>query len=121
MMSLADKEPPSKLNELIDRVRAAAIRKPVDLRACWNWFYLCVMRDDHAGAFEASRRLAEASPDDPLALWAFLHTVSGTKDAARRTVCRLAARAAGGKRRATGKKRSRSHGLVLSSPACAPP
>ena len=32
MMSLADKEQPSKLNELIDRTRTAAVRKPVDLR-----------------------------------------------------------------------------------------
>ena len=69
------------------------------MHAIWNWFYLCVMRDDNAGAFEAGRRLVEAAPGDPLALWAFLHAVGGQRNAAGPAVFRLAAPATGRERR----------------------
>ena len=49
LVSLAGKEQPSRQDEVIAGFRAAALKTPGDLRAIWNWFYLCIMREDHAG------------------------------------------------------------------------
>ncbi len=57
--------------------RKAAEKTPADLRAIWDWFYLCEMRYDNAGAFAAARALSRAAPTDPLALWAYLYALGG--------------------------------------------
>jgi tetratricopeptide (TPR) repeat protein len=79
LVSLAGKERPSRMNETIDRVRTAALKTPVDLHAIWSWYYLCLMRYDNAGAFEAGKRLTQVAPGDPLAIWAYLHALGGRK------------------------------------------
>ncbi len=75
LVSLAGKEQPSRQDDVIAGFRAAALKTPTDLHAIWNWFYMCAVRDDHAGAFEAARKLTEPAPHDPLALWAFLNAL----------------------------------------------
>ena len=42
-------------------IRSRAFKTPSDLDAIWNWFHLCAMREDHAGAAEAARKLTEAT------------------------------------------------------------
>ncbi len=79
LVSLAGKEQPSRQDTVVAGFVAAARKTPGDLRAIWNWFYLCIIREDHAGAFEAAGKLSEAAPHDPLALWAFLNAL-GPRD-----------------------------------------
>ena len=54
LVSLADKEQPDADDESSRDSRGRA-KTPGDVHAIWNWFYLCVIRDDNAGAFEAGR------------------------------------------------------------------
>ena len=54
------------------RIRKAAEKKPADLQALWDWFYLCAMRFDNAGAYEAARDLSPRHADRPAGLWAYL-------------------------------------------------
>ncbi len=75
LLSLADREKPSRVDELVARFRAAAMKSPADVHAVWDWFYFCLMREDNPGTFEAGRMLSEAAPGDPLALWAYLHSL----------------------------------------------
>ncbi len=57
----------------------AAEKTPADIHALWDWFYLCQVRYDNAGLFEAARRLSRAAPTDPVALWAYLHALGGRR------------------------------------------
>ena len=75
-VSLAGREQPNRQDEVLAGVRAVALKTPNDLRSIWNWFYLCAVREDHAGTFEAARKLSQAAPRDPLALWAFLNRLA---------------------------------------------
>ncbi len=50
---------------------------PADLRAMWDWFYLCAVRFDNAGCLRGSPRAQPRAPTDPLALWAYLHSLGG--------------------------------------------
>ena len=79
LVSLADKEGPGRMNDLIARLRADALKTPANLHAIWSWLYVCVVRFDNAGAFEAGKRLTDVAPGDPLALWTFLHTLGARK------------------------------------------
>ena len=78
LVSLAGTEQPSRADDVVAGFRAGADKLPADAHAIWNWFYLCAMQLDHAGAFEAGRKLRQSSPRDPLALWGSLH-VLGTR------------------------------------------
>ena len=104
LVSLADHEQPSRLDEVARAVFARRRSKtPTDLHAVWNWFYLCVMREDNAGAFEAGQtKLSEAAPNDPLALWAYLHALG-----ARNTPAGQRYRRRGLRSRQAGKRTSR--------------
>ncbi len=75
LVSLAGQEQPGRQNEVIAGIRAAAFKTPNNLRAVWNLFYLCAVRDDHAGVLESARKLSEGAPHDPLAAWAFLYAL----------------------------------------------
>ena len=75
LVALAGQEQPGRQDEVIASIRAAAFKTPSNLRAIWNWFYLCAVRDDHAGVLESARKLSEAAPRDPLAAWAFLYAL----------------------------------------------
>ena len=77
LMSLAEKRAPGKSDDLVTGVRKAAEKTPIDLRRLWNWFYVCEMREDNAGAFEAARALYRAAPTDTSVLWAYLFAVGG--------------------------------------------
>ncbi len=81
LTSLAQEERPPRDREFIDGVRTAALKTPHDLHALWNWFYLCLVRFDNAGAFSAARELSIAAPTDPQALWAYLRTLGGRQTA----------------------------------------
>ncbi len=72
-VSLAGREQPSRQDEVMGGIRSRALKTPSDLDAIWNWFYLCGVREDHAGTLEAARKLTEAAPHDALALWAYLN------------------------------------------------
>ncbi len=77
LASLAQKQGTPKLEELVASVRKPAEQRPADLRALWDWLYLCAIRLDHAGALSAARSLSRAAPADPLALWSYLHSLRG--------------------------------------------
>ncbi len=77
LVSLAQKRGTARAEEVIAAFRKASERSPANLRALWDWFYLCVMRYDNAGAFAAARSLSRAAPTDPLALWAYLYALGG--------------------------------------------
>ena len=77
LISLAEQHGAGKGQEVIAAFRKAAEKKPPDVPALWDWFYLCEMRFDNAGAFAAARDLTRATPTDPLALWAYLYTLGG--------------------------------------------
>ena len=62
---------------LVGTVRKAALKAPADVRALWDWFYLCQMRYDNAALFEVASKLSRAAANDPIALWAFLHVMGG--------------------------------------------
>jgi len=72
---IADLRQSGSSQAVIDQYRARAARKPVDLHALWDWYYLCQLRLDNAQAHEAGRQIGEASPNDPIAFWAYLHAV----------------------------------------------
>ena len=44
LVSLADREQPSRMDQVIARFRAAAMKTPANLHDVWNWFYLCAAR-----------------------------------------------------------------------------
>ena len=75
LASLAEKERPSRQEEVAATFRTSALKSPADLHAIWNWFYLCTIREDNGGAFEAARKLTEAAPHDPVGLWAYLNAL----------------------------------------------
>lgn len=75
LVSLAEKKGPSGSKDVIAAFRKTATRTPADAHALWDWFYLCEMRFDNAGAFAAARELVRAAPTDPLAHWAYLYTL----------------------------------------------
>ncbi|HZW30043.1 MAG TPA: tetratricopeptide repeat protein, partial [Isosphaeraceae bacterium] len=77
LLSLAQKESPARANEFLTRVRQSAEQTPSDLRALWDWFYLCGLRQDNLGVLAAGRALSRAAPTDPLALWAYLYAIGG--------------------------------------------
>ena len=77
MLNQAEREGPSKREELIARIRRASEKTPADARALWDWFYLCLMRNDNPGIYAAGRLLARSLATDPLALWAFLQSLGG--------------------------------------------
>ncbi len=77
LLGLAERKGPDKAKELIESFRKAAEKKPADVHALWDWFYLCQMRFDNAGAYKATLDLTRATPTDPLALWAYLYAVGG--------------------------------------------
>ena len=64
---------PARARKLIAEFRKAAEKKPADLRALWDWFYLCADAVDNAAPYAAARDLSRATPTDPLALWAYLY------------------------------------------------
>ena len=55
--------------------RKASEKTPADVRALWDWFYLCLLRYDNAAAFAAAKMLSRAATADPLALWAYLYSL----------------------------------------------
>jgi tetratricopeptide (TPR) repeat protein len=75
LVSLAQKQGTPKVEEFVASVRKPAEARPADLRASWDWLYLCAIRLEHAGTFAAARALSRAAPADPLALWAYLHSL----------------------------------------------
>ncbi len=77
VLGLAERVSSAKGDEVVATFRKAAERTPVDVRDLWDWFYLCEMRYDNAGAFAAARALTRAAPTDPLALWAYLYATGG--------------------------------------------
>ncbi|MHB1556493.1 MAG: DUF1583 domain-containing protein [Isosphaeraceae bacterium] len=77
LVSLAEKKGPSGSKQVIAAFRKAAGHNPPDAQALWDWFYLCAMRFDNAGAFAAARDLVRTTPTDPLAHWAYLYTLGG--------------------------------------------
>ncbi len=77
LSTLAQKQGGAKLEAVVASFRERAEKRPVDLRASWDWLYLCAIRLDHAGEFAAARALSRAAPNDPLALWAYLHSLGG--------------------------------------------
>ena len=78
LVSLAGKDSPAA-RILSSRASRGRLKTPGDLRAIWNWFYLCIIREDHAGAFEAAAKLSEAAHTILCALWAFLNAI-GPRD-----------------------------------------
>ena len=54
-----------------------AEKSPADVRALWDWFYLCQMRSTMRRFSRRRRKLSRAARADPLALWAYLHTMGG--------------------------------------------
>jgi predicted Zn-dependent protease len=77
LLSLAQRQGSGKGEEVIASFRKAAEKKPADVQALWDGFYLCQMRFDNAGAYAAARELTRATPTDPLALWAYLYALGG--------------------------------------------
>ncbi|MGP0063330.1 MAG: DUF1583 domain-containing protein [Isosphaeraceae bacterium] len=77
IVSLAERNASAKGEEIVAAFRKAAEKTPADIHAIWDWFYLCEMRYDNAAAFAAARMLSRATPNDPLALWAYLYAVGG--------------------------------------------
>ena len=77
LMSLAENQGAGKSEAVIAAFRKAAGKSPADLRSLWDWFYLCAVRLDNAGAFEAAKALNRAAPTDTTALWAYLYCIGG--------------------------------------------
>ena len=76
MLSQAIKEGPAKSEELIARMRKASEKTPADARALWDWFYLCLMRNDNAGAYRR-RQDVEPRPGDRSARALGLSAITG--------------------------------------------
>ena len=66
LVSLAQKARPGEGRRGRRRRSARPAEKtPADLRALWDWFYLCVMRYDNAGAFAAGQAPEPRRADRP--------------------------------------------------------
>ena len=63
LLNQALKEGPAKSDELIARIRKASEKTPADARALWDWFYLCMMRNDNPGVYSAGKMLSSAPGD----------------------------------------------------------
>ena len=72
-LTLADKIARKSSAKVVEEYREKSQKRPTNLREAWDWFYLCSMRYDNKGAYEAAQSLAHAAPTDPIALWVFLH------------------------------------------------
>jgi lipopolysaccharide biosynthesis regulator YciM len=77
LVSLADKSGKEKGQEAVARIRKASEKTPANIRALWDWFYLCLLRYDNAAAFRAGQTLSRAAAADPLAAWAYLYAMGG--------------------------------------------
>ena len=77
ILSLSERTSKAASDEILAGFRNAAEKSPADPRAIWDWFYLCLLRYDNAGALSAGKLLSRAAPSDPLALWAYLYAVGG--------------------------------------------
>jgi len=75
IVSLARKEGNPKEEAVLASFRAAKDRTPPDPRAHWDWYLICLVRNDFRGAYEASRDLSRAAPSDPTALWVYLSSL----------------------------------------------
>jgi tetratricopeptide (TPR) repeat protein len=77
LVNLAQKQGSQHVDELVASIRRPAENKPADLRALWDWLYLCAVRLDNPGVYTAAREVSRAAPADPIALWAYLHSLGG--------------------------------------------
>ncbi len=79
LMSLAGKEQPGRLDEVIAGVRAAApkARAIFTPSGIGSIFVSCATTTP--ALLKPAGRLSEAAPADPLALWAFLHAARGSQ------------------------------------------
>jgi tetratricopeptide (TPR) repeat protein len=77
IVSMVQKQGVPQAEGVVASFRKPAEKRPADLRASWDWLYLCAVRLDHAGAFAAAQMLSRAAPTEPLALWAYLHSLGG--------------------------------------------
>ena len=72
LLNLAQKQSQASGVEQVKHMRTAAEKTPADPRALWDWYYLCLLRSDNAGAFAAAKNLSRAAATDHSALWAYL-------------------------------------------------
>jgi tetratricopeptide (TPR) repeat protein len=72
VVNLARKQGSDAEAKVLDGLRAAKDKVPRDLRALWDWYYICAMRQEYGQAYEAARDLSRAAPSDPTALWVYL-------------------------------------------------
>ena len=75
-MSLEQRDK-AKVERLVVSIRKEAEMAPANVRALWDWFYVCQLRYDNAAVFDAAGRLSRAAANDPVALWAYLHVMGG--------------------------------------------
>ena len=65
LVRLAQKKGPAKGDEVVAEIRKAGEKTPADVRALWDWFYLCLIRYDNAAVYQAGKALSKAAPTDP--------------------------------------------------------
>ena len=77
VLSLAQQQDEAKGEGTVATFKKAVDRTPTDVHALWDLFYLCQMRFDNAALYETARKLSQAAPTDPVALWAYLYAMGG--------------------------------------------
>jgi tetratricopeptide (TPR) repeat protein len=75
LVGRAQKESQTKADELEASLRTRAQKAGADLRALWDWFYVCQVKYDNAGVYTAAKALVRAAPADPVAQWAYLYSL----------------------------------------------
>ena len=114
LVSLAEKTGAAKSDEVVAEFRKASEKTPADVRALWDWFYLCLLRYDNAAASSAGktcRRAAADRPAGPLGLSVF----AGRPPA--RAGRQRDLRRPGHRSRRTARRRSRRPSSITSWPA----
>ena len=65
LVSLAERAGSARGDEVVAAFRKAAEKTPADLRAIWDWFYLCEMRYDNGGGVRRGPRPEPRRADRP--------------------------------------------------------
>ena len=60
LVGLAQKQGTPQVDEVVASFRKPAEKRPADLRALWDWLYLCSVRLDYAGALRGRPRARAA-------------------------------------------------------------
>ncbi|MDR3638922.1 MAG: DUF1583 domain-containing protein [Isosphaeraceae bacterium] len=61
-----------KIDALVQDFRDAKVKAPRDARKLWDWYYLCLLRQENGETHDAALALSRLNSGDPISLWVYL-------------------------------------------------